>query len=390
MRDREEQETLPITPAVETLINAQNNPLCWFIKDLTQRELASFQQNQRQYQVQLPGLSLSVLEETDGGDPKNKPNEDTAFNLRLTDSASLFGILDGATSKKIVPGFPQGIKPAWHISHMASLSLVEIKDSLTGKNMPDATAAINDWIRQKYQSLNIAGLSYQDRLTIPAMSAVLAKIDTDNQVVEIANVADTLAVAEYDDGSIRRITIDRNKRFNDEIYEKITALAKKEGKTRRQIVMEEPHRSQVLAWTAESSAESLNQPNGCGVLNGEEALTENGLVDTYTVPFSQNGKTIKRLWLLSDGALLPFPDIEALLDKTLEPLDPAIDQAEVQKELRQTIQKLSQQQKETPVAAESWVRLGINVLDQDPDFATPRFKPRDDSTLQIISFDFAD
>ncbi len=232
-----------------------------------------------------------------------KLNEDATLVVPLGYGRLLAVVFDGASSQKSIEGLEKyGMRGSWYISHLASLEFPNSEAFDRLQDNPKATAEdvmiiLNRWLREKLEK--IEGVDYNDRLAIPGMAATIAVIDYGTRKVSIAHAADTLGIAEFDNG-YRVLTDDKNARWDEEtqvLIDSIVAEALLEGRVVKPVEAKRDER--VRDQLKQSFKTKINTPIGTGILNGQDELVTNGLIHTSSINIPADSGL--KLHLATDG-----------------------------------------------------------------------------------------
>lgn len=287
-------------------------------------------------------------------------NEDAFFFEKTADNTTLvIGVIDGATSQLPIAGLLPATG-AFHVSHLASIAFTQTAEwkKLAQTHSLDALqvmTALNTWLNK--QLAGIAGVTYDNVLTIPGAAASLVTISPSTQTGTFAHVADTLVALESLDNTITILTDNKNETFDHQTGELVAAIAREKNCS----YLEAARDVRVKAQLRASFTQKINTPTGCGILNGMPELFNNDLVQHST--FSTKG--VKRIIVMSDGAYAPWqqvvsPDLQLPPEFIL-----AVEQARAGGH--------------TPLSITS------RLLQTDPDaIKYHRLKPQDDATFVVI------
>lgn len=232
-----------------------------------------------------------------------KLDEDTTLVIPFGEKRLLTAIFDGATSRKPIEGLEKyGVTGAWYVSHLASLEFPSSDEFKTLSQDPNTTAkdimvTLNTWLKERLQ--HIDGVNYDDVLQLPGMAATMAVVDYNKQLVDVAHVADTVAIAEYDDG-YEVLTNNKNAPWDEETTRLIDSIVLQSQQKGARISPLEASRDQrVVDHLARSYTQKINTKEGTGIVNGQDELLTNDLIYTKTVPLPATGGM--RLHLVTDG-----------------------------------------------------------------------------------------
>ncbi len=266
--------------------------------------------------MQVPGSGRNVALQADtwgsdikfDGKAERKLNEDAILAIPFGDGRILSGVFDGASSQRPISGLERyGVSGAWYVSHIAALEFPhsdEFKALSQNSNTTarDVMVTLNTWLHGKLSEVD--GVNYDDVLYLPGMAATLAVVDYNKQAVDIAHVADTIALVEYNNHA-KIVTNNRNKSW-DEATQAFVDIIVEESRQQGHTLspLEASRDPRVKAQLAQSFSQKINTPYGTGIVNGQTELVDNDLIQTVTIPFTQEGGM--RLHLLSDGIATPW------------------------------------------------------------------------------------
>lgn len=367
------EQTL-LLPALDILKQQRDNPLFWFIKDIPDEKLTKLQLEERSESVALTNsLALEAKIESVGQDPENKLNEDDVLILPLGENRIVYAVIDGVSSKVALPGLPEGITGGFYISHLISLGFPKSKEyqdllTKTAISPKEIMVTINQWVRSEFERLKIEGLNYNTPESIPGVSATLTLLDGKSEKFRLADIADTMAIGKTKKGLYKMLTNDQNAIFDQKVMGEIIKISEESGLTVKEVIDSSEHSPTIKRLLLEASREKINTPNGCGILNGQPELVTNNLIEEP----EYNINDFDEMWLISDGAMLAFPEVVSLLLSKPEGV--------TEEELRQVLVKV-RETNQIPETFESLVIEGAVILQKDPQRTRiPRFKDKDDAT----------
>lgn len=308
------------------------------------------------------GDSIRLTMTTERADISQSLNGDAILFCPLGRRRILLGVLDGVKSRKSISGLePLDARGAFFISHLIALGFptsescrnLAAEESLSAG---DVMRKINNWLYQELKK--VTGVNYEDVLTVPGVAATITLIDLPQNQISIAHVADTMAIAEFCDGSLEILTPNQNERFDRETLNLAQAITRNEDISLRQAARDE----RIRAQSAQSFQEKINTREGCGILNGMPELVTYGLIVEEQLPITSD---LKSLHLASDGAIGPWLGQEGL-------------------DQERAIKQFLEAAKPNPLAV---IKEGRRLLQSDPDFfQIPRLKDRDDATYVQVTF----
>lgn len=313
---------LPETPTVaqtklSDLVNS-NHPYFWFLKNFAtgnnpffnfffgSTPLDSLQDFQAGRSLRLAhseiAPTLELFYGTQGGQVEQKLNEDAICIYPIGSNRLLVAVYDGASSQRPITGLePFGISGAFYVSHLAALGFPTTAEYAKLEELKELTAkevmiTLNDWLRKELGK--VEGVDYNDTLSIPGMAATIALIDYNNQSVSIAHVADTIAIATYDQG-YNVLTDNRNEHYD----QKTLNLVRKIAAEKEISIKEAAKDPRVKQQLAISFRQKINTPDGCGILNGMPELVSNSLIHTANIRITPE---LRKIYLTSDGLYIPW------------------------------------------------------------------------------------
>lgn len=290
-------------------------------------------------------LSACIVPNGDG-----KPNED-AFSVVIANKLIWIGVFDGATSLRTLEKL-QGMTEARFASDFLKNRFINNEVELN--NSPKKV--LLDLNAQLLEEAKKLGGNLEDTHSLPAAMVTLVKVDIDKFSLDFAHVGDTWAVVYGQDGESNLMTEDKNKKFDDEMFELIQSIAASKGMTNRQARQEETVKKALY----EMYLRRNNNPNGkgSGLVNGDpnvEMYIQEGkisLSDKKAVLIGTDGLEIQ-------GGLLSDDSYRDLLWKNY---------------LMGGFKKLIQLKKESE--------------DNDPDWKFVRYKHSDDATGVMVRLNY--
>ena len=253
------------------------------------------------------------------------------------------GVFDGVTSLRPIPALAaQGITGARYASHFLRRHFA----ARTARLDPaQALLALNADLLDSALEL---GADLGDTHTLPASTATIARVDLEEQRIEVANVGDSFLAVVLRNGETALVTRNDNERFDRQMRELMLSIAASRGITPRE-AMQTPEMKQALV---EMYDYRNNRPDGagCGVLNGDPRVAP--YIHVAELPLDGVGA----LLVATDGFVPPGLSIDAAQDRAR--LCDAVESASLAGVLR-------------------WKRA---VEDADPDWHQARYKHSDDAT----------
>ena len=233
-------------------------------------ELALRDENPAQQRVEviLTGQcrwQLHVAACSEGGDSR-RLNED-AFAVAVRDEQLLAGVFDGTTSLRAIRSLEQhGVSGARFASAFLRHSLGSVDPH---RSAGDALRELN--LRLRALSSGLEGFDPDDVNTLPASSATLVKFDARAGAMQLAHVYDSWCVAYFHDGRSELLTENRNRPFDEAVFDLMAKLARAQGVTPRE-VRAQPAIQDALV---RSRATKSNRPDGAGtgLLNGDPNMS---------------------------------------------------------------------------------------------------------------------
>lgn len=248
------------------------------------------------------GLMVSVEAISSPGS-RLKKNEDT-FTYGIDSKYRIYAaVFDGVSSQVDIPGLNE-----WGISGglFAASFLRHNFGELSDLNLKSAFIDMNKRLREESQL--IEGVEEYEMAFWPASTGTAVRIDMMEQTVELAHVGDSFFAVEFANEERRVITDDRNKKFDEELIQKLVNLAKSAGTSPRAA---NDFEEMIEAKKASFRIKMNNsQGFGNGVFNGDpymEGYIQHQSLDLNDVMFALLG---------TDGLVVPNLDI-----RTSEGLD---------------------------------------------------------------------
>jgi serine/threonine protein phosphatase PrpC len=201
-------------------------------------------------------ISACTVPNADG-----KPNEDS-FSVVAQNNLLWIGLFDGTTSLKDLKEL-KGISGAKYASSFLKSNFFETQQELL-LSPKQKLLSLNGKLLEA--SIKIGG-NLEDTHSLPAAMATIMKIDLISRSLEIAHVGDTWVIAFANDGTSQLITEDRNRKFDNEMFDLIKKVAVKKGITYREARNEEIVKKSLY----EMYRRRNNNPDsqGSGLVNGD-------------------------------------------------------------------------------------------------------------------------
>lgn len=273
-------------------------------------------------------------------------NED-AFIVQEENGKLFCGVFDGTTSLKPIPalGNQSGARFASHF-------LKEEIPNLLNLNAPKTILeTVNAKLLQTSEEL---GGKLEDTHTLPASTAILIKIDFEAHQIDLAQVGDSFCLVYYLDGSSKILTIDRNYKFDEEMFKIIKKIAHEQNITNR----EARTKPEVINATVEMFNKRNNNPNGMGdgLINGDPHM----FLYLHTKGIDMD--SVRSILLGTDGLL---------------PVNMSIEHEKDRKQILSIIKN---------GGLKKLINATRESEDNDPDWDYVRYKHFDDATGVYIEF----
>ena len=270
-----------------------------------------------------------------------KPNEDS-FSIFQRDTILLAAVFDGASSQKPIAALGD-LSGARFASHFLKTTL-ESHD--LGERPEDIVRNLNKELLLKISEF--PGANLDDVHTLPASTATIVQFDFENNSLNISHVGDTFCLLIGSTGQPSLVTIDKNKKYDDDIYNLVRSIAKEQGISPREAKEDE----RVKRAIADMFQDTFNKPDGTGqgIINGDPKVEQ--YIQDISVPLHN----IQAVLIGSDGLVPPGLDEQNLSDRKL---------------LLQTIADGN---------LEKLIQLKHSSEDEDKDWNHVRFKHSDDAT----------
>jgi hypothetical protein len=189
-------------------------------------------------------------------------NEDS-FAVIARTAELVCGVFDGTTSLRPVKALDQlGLTGARFASVFLRHSLDLLQPELSAR---DVLCELNARMRRINSQLD--GVDPHDINTVPASSGTIARFDARTGIMQVGHVYDSWCVAYYRDGRSELVTVDRNQRFDQTVFDLMAKLAREQSRTPREVRQQAAVQNELVA----SRAIKSNTPDGSGVglLNGD-------------------------------------------------------------------------------------------------------------------------
>lgn len=280
-------------------------------------------------------------------DSPKKPNEDAFSIIKLKDSITA-AVFDGTSSLKPIKslGEQTGARFASHF----------LKSQLEGNVRVTTTKEIIRELSKLLlaRSLQFEGSTLENTHTLPASTATIIKLDLEKEIIELSHVGDSYCVVFYKDGNSKLITVNKNRDYDNKIFELMKKVAQEKHITSREARQDEKVKHALI----DKYQDSHNRPDGTGqgLINGDPNV-EQYIQDT-SIPL----KSVNAVLLASDGLI---------------PLDLDEQNSEDRSKLLEIIQE---------DGLKEVVRMKCKVENNDPNWNLIRYKHSDDATGIFISF----
>lgn len=273
-----------------------------------------------------------------------KPNEDS-FSILKNDKRITIAVFDGSSSQKPIPSLTES--GARFASHFLK---TEFETEKHGEEVDQIFRNINKTLLKR--NLEFPGATLKDINSMPASTATLAQIDFSRNVFKVSHVGDTFCMILFKDGHGELITIDKNKKYDDEILQKMGKVAVDRNITPRE-ARKDPLVSQLVA---EMFQKTHNKPDGTGqgIMNGDPNVKK--YIQDITLPIS----TIDAFLLGSDGLIPPGWD-------------------ETKQESQIKLFKIA-----STKGVKGLIMNKKQIEDNDPDWQLLRYKHSDDATAVYL------
>lgn len=277
-----------------------------------------------------------------------KPNED-CFSVIKINNSLITAVFDGCSSQKPI-AFLKDQTGARFASHFLKKTLEETDES----ELPNKLIRfLNNQLLSRTAVLK--GTTLNDVHTLPASTATIVQVDLKEKKLRISHVGDTFCILKFTDNHTEFVTIDRNRQYDNEIFNLIKKIASEKSITPKEARKEELVKKAIL----DMFQDSYNKLNGTGqgVLNGDPN------VEKYIQDISFPLTSIKSILIGSDG-LIP-PDWDEQNEKDREKIFKVIK--------TEGLKKL--------------IRIKQDIENSDSDWQLVRYKHSDDATGVYITFD---
>lgn len=275
-----------------------------------------------------------------------KPNEDS-FAINATPNAINAAVFDGVTSKKPFSAISP-LTGARFASCFLKDQLERIGQTFTPK---ETILKLNSLLLDEVTKL---GGSLKDSLSLPSSTATIIKIIPDKNILQLAHVGDSFCIVYFKGGYSQLMTDDKNKQFDEHMFEFMRKLAKERGITAVEA-------SKLDAYKQESIKVALNKNNnpngkGTGVINGDPNIK------LYIQDVSISLDNIEAVLLGTDG---------------LVPVGWSVENEKDRQKLKGEIEKNGMEQ---------LIKIVRKAEEKDPDWEFTRAKQSDDATGVFIKF----
>ncbi len=278
-----------------------------------------------------------------------KPNEDALSLLNLNDSI-IAAVFDGSSSLKPIKSLKDqtGARFASHF----------LKETLEKGNKEFKVKEILRALNKKLllKTLTFEGASLNDIHTLPASTATLVQLFPNSKLLQISHVGDSFCMIVFKDGHSEFVTIDRNKKYDDEILHKMKRISDEKHISPRK-ARQDPKIVQALI---DMFQDSFNKPDG----TGQGLITGDPNAVQYFQDISFSFENVQSILLGTDG-LIPLAYDE---QKKVE---------------RQKIFQIINEN-----GLEGLIKKKVELENNDPDWHLLRYKHSDDATgifIQINS-----
>jgi serine/threonine protein phosphatase PrpC len=291
-------------------------------------------------------VSAATLQGSKDGKTR-KPNED-AFSVVSNNRRLFVAVFDGCSSQKSIDWLTDRTG-ARFASHFLKEQFEVLGPSLDPSGLLQKLNAL-----LYRESASHQGASTQDVHSLPATTATIAVLDYDDNTLHVCHLGDTFCLVFYVDGSSKLVTIDKNERYDSEVFAQIAKIAKQKHITPR----EARHDLSINQAVKDMFQKTHNAPDGTGqgVINGDPVAEK--YMQYEILPLAG----INAILLGSDGLIPPG-------------LDEHTETGRIQ---------LLEVLKNGGVTA--LIKRKIEAENADPDWNHIRFKHSDDATGIYIKF----
>jgi serine/threonine protein phosphatase PrpC len=300
----------------------------------------------RSGKIVVNGITFTIDAGTVAGS-KEKPNEDT-FSIKKVNDSIIAGVFDGVSSQKPIVSLGEQTG-ARFASHFLKAMFEEQKST---ESLKEIIRDLNKKLLEK--SLQFEGATLSDVHTLPVSTGTIVLLDPQEGKVSIGHVGDTFCMVQFLDNHTEFVTIDRNRKYDNERFALIKKIAKENHITPR----EARDDTRVLRAILDGFQASFNTPNG----TGQGAINGDPHMEKYIQGRDFSLKSIKALLLGSDGIIPPGWDEQK--EKDREKIFAILEKDGV-KDL---------------------IRIKKQIEDSDPDWEFIRYKHSDDATGIFITF----
>lgn len=229
-----------------------------------------------------------------------KPNEDT-FSVIKEKKLIFAAVFDCCSSQKPITSLKDETG-----AHFASHFLKSIFEKISGET---STAEIIRLLNKKLleRTMQFEGATLDDVHTLPASTATIIQIDPKERKLNISHLGDTFCILQFIDNHTEFVTIDRNRKYDEERFALIRKIAKEKNITPREARKDE----RVGKAIRDMFQESYNKADGSGqgLINGSPNAEQ------YIQDLSFSLSEIKALLIGSDGLIPPGWDEQKVQDR---------------------------------------------------------------------------
>ncbi|HWY79378.1 MAG TPA: PP2C family serine/threonine-protein phosphatase [Candidatus Sulfotelmatobacter sp.] len=229
-----------------------------------------------------------------------KPNEDTFSVIRIK-NLIIAAVFDGCSSQRQILSLKDETG-AHFASHYLKSQFEKITEDIS-------TTQIIRQLNQELlkRSMQFEGATLDDVHTLPASTATQAQINIHEDILNISHVGDTFCILQFVDNHMEFVTIDRNRKYDEERFALIKRIAKEKHITPREARKDE----RVGKAIHDMFQESYNKADGGGqgVINGDPNAEQ------YFQDISFSLLNIKSILIGSDGLIPPGWDEQKEKDR---------------------------------------------------------------------------
>lgn len=189
-----------------------------------------------------------------------KPNEDT-FSVIKTPDSILAAVFDGCSSQKSIASLKDQTG-----AHFASHFLKQEFEKIENIESPEQIIRLlNKKLLAKSMQFEESTLS--DVHTLPASTATVVQLDLKDKKLRISHVGDTFCILQFTDSHTEFVTIDRNRKYDNEILALVKKIAFEKHITPREARKDERIKKAVI----DMFQDSYNRSDGTGqgIINGD-------------------------------------------------------------------------------------------------------------------------